>query len=110
MITWTVPSDMPVIAPGQLHGDLDIGCAGACHVLEYRGHYVMYYWGSGKDGGSRVLKAEAPFDSPNAWQPCGAVLQPLPDLHYLARGPSFPMVPMVTQATRRTTCKQISRR
>ena len=95
MIDWTVPSDLPVIAPGELHGDLDVGRAGACHVLEYRGRYVMYYWGVGKDGAYRVLKAVAPLDDPNAWQPCGAVLEPVPDLHYLATGPSFPMVAMV---------------
>ena len=45
-ISWIIESTInPIIAPGQLHGDLDVKRAGAAHVVRVDDAYQMYYWG-----------------------------------------------------------------
>ena len=91
-ITWTFPHLDPVIAPGQLHGDLDAKRAGAGHVIQVGDVYRMYYWGTDKDGHHHICLAESPADDPNAWEPHGSVLDRQPRTAYNDQGPGFPFV------------------
>lgn len=91
-IRWTFSDDNPVIAPGQLHGDMDSRRAGAAHVLQLGDRYRMYYWGTGANGFHRILIAESPVDEPNNWQPVGVALSRQRDTDYNDEGPGFPFV------------------
>lgn len=82
----------PVIKPGQLGGDLDARRAGAAHVIQVGDNYLMYYWGTGKDGFHRIMLAEATVDSPVQWKPLGSVLERQADTNANFQGPSFPFV------------------
>ena len=77
-ITWTFPHQEAVIKPGALHGDLDIGRAGAGHVIQVGDTYRMYYWATGSDGYHHICLAETSVDQPNAWKACGSVLDRQP--------------------------------
>lgn len=92
MTHWTIHSTTPVIAPGQLHGDLDARRAGAAHVVQFGDRYRMVYWGTGSDGRHRILAAESPVDRPNAWSPLGELIGAQPDAVHNSVGPSFPFL------------------
>lgn len=91
-IRWTIGDENPVIAPGQLHADMDSRRAGAAHVLQLGDRYRMYYWGTGTNGFHRILIAESPVDEPNDWQPVGVALSRQRDTDYNDQGPGFPFV------------------
>lgn len=92
MIRWEFASNNPVIRPGQLHGELDAGGAGAGHVLDLGDRYRMYYWGVNRSG-NVILMAESPKERPNDWQARGGVLLgPQRETDHNHRGPSFPFV------------------
>jgi hypothetical protein len=67
-ITWTFPHQEAVIKPGELHGDLDTGRAGAGHVIQVGDSYRMYYWATGSDGYHHICLAETSVDQPNGWK------------------------------------------
>ncbi|MCE9590944.1 MAG: hypothetical protein K8S99_10510 [Planctomycetes bacterium] len=89
---WNIPHAAPVIAPGQLHGDLDARRASAAHVIQLGDRFRMVYWGGGKDGKNRILAAESPLDRPNDWSPLGVVIGPQPETVHNSVGPSFPFL------------------
>jgi hypothetical protein len=81
-----------VIKPGQVHGDLDAKRAGACHVIEHDGNYLMTYWGTDTGGQNHILAASAPIDRPNDWTPLGPWLSAQPDTEHNCVGPGFPFL------------------
>ena len=79
-IPWIIESTIsPIIAPGQLHGDLDAKRAGAAHVVRVDDEYRMYHWGTSADDYNRILLATSPAEQPNAWAPQGVILERQPD-------------------------------
>ena len=91
-IRWSFSDGNPVIAPGQLHADMDSRRAGAAHVVQLGDRYRMYYWGTGANGFHRILIAESPVDEPNDWKPVGVALSRQRDTAYNDEGPGFPFV------------------
>ena len=91
-IVWRFSGDNPVVAPGQLHADMDSRRAGAAHVVQVGDRYRMYYWGTGTDGYHHNLLAESHIDAPNDWRPLGSVLDRQPGTAYNDQGPGFPFV------------------
>lgn len=95
---WTIRHTEPVIAPGALHGALDCGRAGACHVVLFGDRYRMLYWGTDSEGRHTILQAEAPVASPNSWEAVGgALLGPQDETESNCYGPSFPFLLPVTE-------------
>lgn len=92
MKSWTIHGSTPVIAPGQLHGDLDARRAGAAHVIQFGDFYRMVYWGTGADGKHRILAAQTPVARPNNWSPLGELIGAQPDTVHNSTGPSFPFL------------------
>lgn len=97
-MNWIVPSDEPVIRPGQLHGSLDAKRAGACHVIRQGDRYLMSYWGTSDKGEHRCLFAEASVDAPMKWKPAGVALSPEPNGDRGFIGPSMPFLLPVTES------------
>lgn len=81
-----------VIAPGQLHGELDARRASAAHVIVRDDHYYMTYWGTDRSNRHHILAAEAPVGRPNAWRPLGPLVGPQTTSRYNCVGPSFPFL------------------
>ena len=90
-VVWDIDQARQVIQPGQLFGDLDASCAGACHVIQVGNRYRMYYWAGGADG-SRICIAESPVEDPNAWESVKVALERQPENVYNEIGPGFPFV------------------
>ena len=87
-----------VVAPGQLHPAYDGALAGAAHVIERDGRYLMVYWGRDEAGRNYILQASSPVERPNDWTPFGRpLLEPQPDEPYNSRGPGFPFLLPVTK-------------
>ena len=96
-MNWQVISGEPVIAPGQLHGELDAKRAGACHVIKLGDVYRIYYWATDADGFHHVCEAEAPVGKPNDWRFTRCVLGRQPGSDHNDVGPSFPFMLPVDQ-------------
>jgi len=95
---WNIPSETPVIRPGQLH-EFTARRAGACHVIRDGDRYLMSYWGNAADGTHHCLIAQAPVDRPNDWTHHSVALSPEPNTDGGFIGPSMPFLLRVT-ATR----------
>ncbi len=90
---WTILSQMPVIAPGNLHPPQDAARAGAAHVVAMGDVYRMVYWGTDQNGRNSILAAEASRTSLDTWQPVGGTLiTAQPESDHNCRGPGFPFL------------------
>ncbi|MCJ8330968.1 MAG: hypothetical protein HRT89_12275 [Lentisphaeria bacterium] len=97
MNPWTIKSDTPTIAPGQIQLEYDSHAAGAAHVIVRGDEYLMTYWGIAENK-YYILSATSPIDDPNNWTAVkGPLLSPQPGSKYNCQGPSFPFLLPVTE-------------
>jgi hypothetical protein len=83
---WYCDPGNPVIAPGQLHGNLDARRAGAAHVVPFGNVYRMVYWGTDRGGSNHILSAQSPVTAPHVWAPTGPLLGAQPERHITRSG------------------------
>lgn len=86
---WTFHPDNPVIAPGEIGGDVDARIAGAGSVVRADDCFRMYYWGSGSRGDCICL-AEADADAPTEWRFVDVVLEARPGVPWMSGGARWP--------------------
>lgn len=94
---WHIATDNPIIAPGQLHGDLDARRASAAHVVRIGDKYRMVYWGTDTGGRNHILSAEASVESPHEWAALGALIGAQPETAHNTVGPGFPFLLPVSE-------------